>query len=185
MVSEDYRFFMKKLKNQEEIIYDDMIQIDDTERIQIIEKNGEAQIEKVQEPEDISDFTFLEALAKQRDTPIEEEKIELSLDETYVVEQFQKAYVLQEQVTPENLFGITNEYPDTYVEWGNKYLNLYIFPTKNYNEIQDIFDVLSFELPYTINEVNNFWEKSFYINMNTGFEDDFIRIVFQYKKRAF
>jgi hypothetical protein len=32
-------------------------------------------------------------------------------------------------------------------------------------------------LPFSINEVNNFWEKSFYINLKEDMKDNYVRIV--------
>jgi|TARA_Y100001960_G_scaffold324040_1_gene403572 hypothetical protein len=55
-----------------------------------------------------------------------------------------------------NLFDLTNEYPDDYFEYYSKDLTLYFFPTKRYNEVYDIFHVLTFELPIELNKVNNF-----------------------------
>ncbi|MDR3150867.1 MAG: hypothetical protein LBU14_04670 [Candidatus Peribacteria bacterium] len=54
------------------------------------------------------------------------------------------------------LFDITTEYPDNYLEYYSKELTLYFFPTKKYSEVYDIFDTLRHELPFTINETNNF-----------------------------
>jgi hypothetical protein len=36
---------------------------------------------------------------------------------------------------------------------------------------------LEYELPFTINEINNFWDKSFYINLNSDINDNIVRIV--------
>jgi hypothetical protein len=55
-----------------------------------------------------------------------------------------------------NLFDITDEYPDNYFEYYSKDLTLYLFPTKTYKEVYDIFSILKDELPYNINEINNF-----------------------------
>jgi hypothetical protein len=38
---------------------------------------------------------------------------------------------------------------------------------------------------HAINEVNNFGDKSFYINLNPEFQDNQIRIVLLYKNRTF
>jgi len=51
---------------------------------------------------------------------------------------------------------LTDEYPDNYFEYYSKDLTLYLFPTKNYNDIKGIFNVLSYDLPFSINEINNF-----------------------------
>jgi hypothetical protein len=55
-----------------------------------------------------------------------------------------------------NLFDLTNEYPDEYLEYYSKDLTLYFFTTKRYTDLKDIFNVLSEELPFDINEINNF-----------------------------
>jgi hypothetical protein len=36
---------------------------------------------------------------------------------------------------------------------------------------------LTKELPIKIKEVNNYWDKSFYINLNNDIEDRFVRLV--------
>jgi hypothetical protein len=55
-----------------------------------------------------------------------------------------------------NLFDITDEYPDSYYEFYSENITLYFFDTKTYNEVYDIFNVLAYDLPFTINRVNNF-----------------------------
>lgn len=86
-------------------------------------------------------------------------------------------YDLQELELNTNLFDITDEYPDNYLEYYSKEFTLYFFPTKNYKEVYDIFSVLEFELPFKINKSNNFWEESFFINLNQDINDNFVRVV--------
>ena len=86
-------------------------------------------------------------------------------------------YDLQELELNTNLFDITDEYPDNYLEYYSKEFTLYFFPTKNYNEVYDIFSVFLFELPFKINKSNNFWEESFFINLNQDINDNFVRVV--------
>lgn len=75
-------------------------------------------------------------------------------------------FVLREQESIEApLFGITQEYPDVYREYVNTHMSLYIFPTKTYKELKEIFEVLRYDLPISLNEVNNFAQASTYINM--------------------
>jgi len=76
-----------------------------------------------------------------------------------------------------NLFDLTDEYPDNYFEYYSKDLVLYFFPTKTYNELVDIFSVLDDELPFTLNKLNNFWDSSFYINLDENIKDRFVRLV--------
>ena len=94
-------------------------------------------------------------------------------------------YKLKELELHPRLFDLTSEYPDNYFEYYSEYLTLYFFGNKPYNEIRDVFEVLTYELPFTLNEVNNFWEKSFYINLDENFEDWVVRLVLLYKNRTF
>jgi hypothetical protein len=45
--------------------------------------------------------------------------------------------------------------------------------------------VLEKELPLKVNEINNFWDNSFYINLNEDINDKFIRLVISNKWIAF
>jgi hypothetical protein len=80
-----------------------------------------------------------------------------------------------------NLFDLTNEYPDEYYEYYSKDLTLYFFDTKTYNEVNDIFEVLAYDLPFTLNNVDNFWNASFYINLNDDIQDNYVRLVINYR----
>jgi len=80
-----------------------------------------------------------------------------------------------------SLMDVTSEYPDKYFEFYSPNLTLYFFPTKNYNEVKEIFEIESDWELFIINEVDNFWEDSFYINLWEGYRDDFIRIILSKK----
>lgn len=95
------------------------------------------------------------------------------------------SYNLQELEINTSLFDVTTEYPDNYIEYYSKELTLYFFPTKTYSQVYDIFKVLEYELPFNINPVNNFWDKSFYINLDNDINDNIIRIVISYKWISF
>jgi len=89
-------------------------------------------------------------------------------------------YSFQELELNTNLFDITDEYPDNYIEYYSRDLTLYFFPTKNYTEIYDIFSVLEFELPFKLNQTNSFWDDSFFINLNQDISDNFVRTIVSY-----
>jgi hypothetical protein len=55
-----------------------------------------------------------------------------------------------------SLFELTDEYPDYYYEYYSKDLVLYLFPTKSYGEVFDIFHYLKDDLPFSLKKVNNF-----------------------------
>ncbi len=112
------------------------------------------------------------------------EEIKLSNIEIEVLNRFKK-YDLKEIELQPRLFGLTWEYPHKYFEYYNRDINLYFFWNKIYSDIKDIFEVLTYELPFSTNEVNNFWDKSFYINLNPWFEDWYVRVVLEKSNRIF
>jgi hypothetical protein len=94
-------------------------------------------------------------------------------------------FVLREISEWETLFWITDEYPDDYRQYSNAHMSLYMFSSKRYSSVKNIFEVLSFELPIELNEANNIWEASFFINMPGSFDDGLVRIVFEHQNYAF
>jgi hypothetical protein len=110
------------------------------------------------------------------------EKIKITNIEKEILKKLKK-YNLKEIDLHSRLFDLTWEYPDEYFEYYWKDINLYFFWNKLYSDLKDIFKVLTYELPFSINEVNNFWNKSFYINLNSWFEDDYIRVVLKKSNR--
>lgn len=98
-------------------------------------------------------------------------------------------YDLKEKEETQNssLFWLTNEYPYEYDEYYSREMkmNLYYFKDKSYTDILNIFDVISYNLFFKIKKVNNFWEKSFYLNLDPDLDDNYIRFVFSYKNNNF
>lgn len=181
-LSSDYRIFLKKIKNkewdielQEKSFYDN--KIDDEININN-DLNIEDEIDLIDNEIWLS--TKNEELFEKKDekTWIVEFKNEVTLWKNYleILDLFSN-YDLNKLEFNSSLFDITNEYPDNYFEYYSKDLTLYLFPTKTYNEILDIFNILKDELPFDINEVNNFWDKSFFLNLDNDIQDRFIRIV--------
>ncbi len=86
-----------------------------------------------------------------------------------------------------SLFGLTNEYPYEYKEFYSKEkkMTLYIFDWKSYDDILNIFDVISYNLYFEVKKVNNYGDKSFYINLDPDLDDSYIRFVFSYKNKNF
>lgn len=171
-LSEDYRFFLRKIKDPNEIVYleekeyDDKINEEIIDWAEIIETSNEN--EKIFE--------------KREETWAMTIKPEITLWKNYtdIIDLF-SIYKLYKLEMNSNLFDLTDEYPDNYFEYYSEDLTLYIFPTKNYTDLYDIFSILSDELPFTVNEVNNFWDKSFYINLDESIEDRFVRLVISNK----
>lgn len=98
-------------------------------------------------------------------------------------------YDLQEKEETQNssLFGLTNEYPYDYKEYYSreKKMTLYVFKEKDYTDILNIFDVISYNLYFKIKKVNNFGDKSFYINLDPDLDDNYVRFIFSYKNSNF
>ena len=159
--NEDYRFFVKKLKYSWEVV-----EIDDTKTISDTDNFEDSEIATVK-PEVIT----------VPETP-EKQLLTLWDNEKKILSKF-FSYELERVLIYQSLFDLTNEYPDDYFEYigidGD--IVLYMFPTREYDQILEVFDVISYDLPFEINAVNNFWEASFYINVDEEFSDDFVRLV--------
>lgn len=215
--NDNYKLFLKKIKNPWKSIYIDNINVsDDTQNdFKELIKTNDVIIEDSDKTDldlsDISDKTDLlvdDELDEEIKSDIEDiEKVlsedlnlweddikeneiktdlDFELDETdkYIIDLFKENYPLDLVKYYVSLFWLTNEYPDKYLEFKSKDLNLYIFwNKKKYSEVLDIFEVLTFELPFKINKVDNFWGRSFYINLNE--KDNFIRLVFSYKTNIY
>ncbi len=189
-VSDDYRNFLKQLKS------------DDNQNILI---NSEIEEEKTQNKSwtwtdtKTNDSNILNEEKESSDLQNDKQDYEDKVLESYsddnqnegdiptreikLWKNYQKilnlftSYDLVRMEVNTNLFDITDEYPDDYLEYYSKNLTLYFFTTKRYTDLKDIFMVLEDELPFTINEVNNFWDNSFFINLDDDIDDNIVRIV--------
>lgn len=180
-ISEDYRFFLKKLKwdniIEESIIIDNNKESDDSENLWELstnELNRNWYIGLDKDNEKIFDLSDNSWKIKLKN------KISLWKNYTDIIDLF-SIYRIKKLEINSNLFDLTDEYPDNYFEYYSKDLTLYLFPTKTYSDIKDIFNILSTDWPFELNEVNNFWDKSFYINLDKDIEDRFIRIIISNK----
>lgn len=171
-LSEDYRFFLKKIKDRDEIVYLDEKNYDDNLEKEILK---EAKLIKTSDKNE-------KIFEIKKDSWVIILKSDITLWKNYmdIINLF-SIYKLAKLELNSNLFDLTDEYPDNYFEYYSRDLTLYIFPTKRYEDLYDIFSVLSDELPFSINEVNNFLDNSFYINLNSDIEDRFIRTIIWYK----
>lgn len=180
-VSEDYRDFLKNLKNDNNVVNNDSnFLLTDDFPINLVNSNTEIpkiNEEKVNEKNIIDDIEIIEP-----NRELWKNISEISLWRNYkeITDLF-LSYWLQQLELNTNLFDITDEYPDEYLEFYSRDLTLYFFPSKRYNDLIDIFSVLQNELPFTINEVNNFGDNSFFINLNEDINDNIIRLVISNK----
>lgn len=161
VLSEDYRFLIKKLKYEDTIVYERSIEVSDEQDILAgTGQKSDILSEMTGTGKNISPNDNISVNAKKTGA------IALSLEAEQVLERF-SVFSLTKVSEHSSLFGITTEYPDEYFEYLSPEVALYFFPTKTYYDVRDIFDTLSYELPFRINQVNNFGEKSFYINLKT------------------
>ena len=185
VMSEDYRFFLKKLKYQNEIVYEKQA-INDKQKLIIVDNPDTSDVENTQiivEPEWV---TFLEVLSWNIVEKQQETLPNVTFEELEVLNALSEVYVLREvEKELESLFWITDEYPDLFRQYSNSHMSLYMFSSKRYSSVKNIFEVLSFELPIELNEVNNIWDASFFINLEDNIDDWLVRIVFEYQNYAF
>ena len=186
--SEKYRTFIKEVKYHS-WQHDTEYEISDELEYKLIEKtgkNGEKEIEtqKVKN----TDLTFLHMFSSHdsalKDTS--KELRDLFRDEQFVLEAFQKRFVLAEKTDISDfdvILDVMDEYPDAYREYSGGQAKLYMFPTKSYDDVKNIFEVLAKESKYSVNATNSFGQRSFFVNLNTP--DDAVRMVFEYKNLAF
>lgn len=185
ILSDDYKFFLKKIKYQDEIVYQWSWEIDDREQLIIIDNPDSWDVEQAQiiVPQDI---TFLEALSWKRENIDSNRLPNITPQEELILDLLRENFVLREsEEIGESLFGITDEYPDEYREYNNAHMSFYMFSSKRYDAVKKIFEVLTFDLPISLNEVNNIGDKSFFINMQEAYDDGLVRIVFEYENYAF
>jgi len=166
-ISDDYKFFLKKIKNDDSVIYTEENTINDNFEVEDI---WESNIVKVN-------------TEKEKDivVPVEDElKTQIVLGRNYkeILYLFSENDLKKIELNT-NLFDITNEYPDWYYEYYSKDITLYFFTTKTYTEVKEIFSVLEYELPIQLNELNNLGTHSFYINLDDDIKDRFVRIVLE------
>lgn len=190
IISEDYRFFLKKLKYREDVVYEVNSQVDDTQRFIVVDDSVDtisgSWEQNTQESVLKDEFTFLDVLSGQVGIQSASDELpELSLGEKEILELFENKFVLTKKLSSSSLFDITTQYPDEYREYANQHISLYMFPTKTYPQLRSIFKVLSYEIPFSLNEVNNFWENSFFINLDASYSDNMVRVVLEYKNQAF
>ena len=195
-ISADYRFFLKNLKKNEltieeqsNFLNDDFSyntkKVDENEDDKITDENEKSEIDDIKLEDNIeivktsNENNLIFSDDKDNKVKI---KNNVSLWKNYkdILDIFSN-YDLQALELNTNLFDITDEYPDNYLEYYSKELTLYFFPTKTYKEVYDIFSVLEFELPFKMNAANNFWEESFFVNLNQDISDNFVRVVISHK----
>lgn len=179
--SDSYSFFLKNIKYWDDIITNDSKFITDDYLLKI-DNQQSCECEKCEDTlkkqEDLEVLTpVINEVIKKQPEP----EIDYSKDIQKVLLKFNPFYTLEEKKYDEyyKIFDITDEYPKKYFTYQEKKLELYFFGWWKFDEIYSLFDYLSVQdfisNKFTLNKINNFWKKSFFINLTTP--DDFVRIV--------
>lgn len=166
--SENYRIFLQNIKQENVIekVNDDYKPLE--EKLTISEKLFEENLWK----------SILQSEVKK--IKVDNNNVEDIILTNYFkkfLKNFEK-YNLVNLKSNYSLMGVTTEYPDDYFHYYSPELSIFLFTTKTYNEVKEIFEIESDWNFFSINEVNNFWEKSFFINLWKDFDDWFIRFIF-------
>jgi len=204
MFSDNYRYFLQSLKYDKDVKYkindEFKISIEDTYKDintdnkqndlftwlsnNFVKKTTKKHIKKdLIENKSNAPWKWKKEIINKKSEFIDSyEKIKLTNIEKQILKSFEKHNLKEIDLHP-RLFDLTWEYPNEYFEYYGKDINLYFFWNKLYSDIKDIFEVLTYELPFSINEIDNFWKKSFYINLNSWFLDDYVRVILKKSNR--
>ena len=176
--SEGYRQFLQNIKQEENLE-------DINDEYKIEEKEIEESLEEELNKKIINNKEKINEELKSKSSLIEkiefvQKKVNIEIEESDYFKSFLKNFSNYNLTSLDNdspLMDVTNEYPDKYFEYYSTELTIYSFPTKNYDEVREVFEIESNWDNFTINEVDNFWEESFYINLWKDYKDNFIRII--------
>lgn len=191
-VSEDYRYFLKSIKSDEQNIeITDEYSITKEEIKETLENDLNEPLDVFVENERpalsntwVENQESKESIAMVESPQRQEKKLEMSPYEKEMLFLF-RDYNFTKLDSHGALFDLTTEYPDKYFEYYLPDLSLLFFSTKTYNEVKEIFEIVSDDWNFTLNEVDNFWEESFYINLQEWFDDWYIRLVFTKNWKVF
>ena len=180
--SESYRWFLQNIKWEkivEEVNDDYRIKEEEIEKSLEEELNEKVIINKEEANLELNSKNSLIEKIKfvQKKVDIDIEMKDYSLKFLDIIYEKLGKDIFTKLEEHSSLMDVTSEYPDKYFEYYSSNLTLYFFPTKNYNEVKEIFEIESDWDLFIINEVDNFWEESFYINLWEDYRDEFIRII--------
>lgn len=133
----------------------------------------------------INDTIEADILTEIEITPEKDETtIYMQDDDIKVLNTF-ASYNLKRLFEHGSLFDLTTEYPDDYFEYLGGDISIYFFVTKSYENVKEVFEAISYTLPFSIKEVTLSEKRAFFLNLEQNFSDDYIRLVVEYKKRVF
>lgn len=188
IVSDDMRFFIKSLKHPWETPYIPETFIDD--EYKIVQCDYLSYEQKIQSLQD--EIAFLKQTKNilsqsgtlQNGTGTQSSGTLVKQEEILILKSF-SGVVFQEKLYDDffQIFGITDEFPKKYTAYTAPDIEMYYFYESSYDDVYTFFDVVSYDLPLTLNKTNAFGERSFFINLKS--KDDFVRLVIQVEKKVF
>ncbi len=180
-ISEGYRSFLKSFKNEDvpTIVNDDYIIEDDIEELPLeTELNQKVDLWTI-----TSEYKEWDIVTIQQE--IQEVKtLEMSEYEKEVLFLF-KEFSFTKLISHSSLFDLTYEFPNEYFEYYSPDVTLIMFSNDVYEDVREKLEVIGGLENFSLNEVDNFGEESFYINVDENFDDGNIRIVFSNKWKVF
>lgn len=192
--NKDYNFFIKTIKYWDDFERISNINITDEYILRefpecIVDCNCEEYIidKKFEELTNQEDLQEKNIPVTPEDTKLEEFDIQEDIYELNISEikdlyrdilSLFKDYSFQDWFYEEyfEIFGLTYEYPQEYVVLQSDKIELYLFNNSNYSEMSNFFELLKY-LWYTLNYVDNFWNRSFFINLDSP--DWYVRLVIE------
>lgn len=193
-VSSDYRFFLKKIKYwdtinaNKEIITDEYTFTNEKETCNCENLINECEIQTTNTWETIENNLTVNTNSWEiiENSQIKNtNSIDIDLQE---IEKFSKKFSwinFNKKNYNEyyKIFWITDEYLNKYLTLNSSNIEIYYFPNTNFLDLYNFFEAVSYDSPININRIDNFWNKSFYINLDNS--DDFVRIIFETDNKIF
>lgn len=172
---DDYRFLWKKIKNPNASVYPEKTQIsDDTSNFKkdkpwkdLIIYEDVTNIKSEQITEDVIEET---SGNPEEGIPVEKEETETPKEVKFQLNEKNKLFlskidlVFEDKTTIADVLWTWIDYYDNFLIKKSDKFDIYVFWENKYEEIFSFFDVRSDETKKEINAVNNFWERSFYLN---------------------
>lgn len=169
--SENYSFFLKKIKYWNSVIEQESLNITDNYSLSPIKESCNCEVSAPIKCENTFSWKITPKENQIFDQTGQLNQLFTFFDKVTLVEKPYNEYY--------KIFDITDEYPLEYRTYSNKNYELYLFHFWKFDDIYNMFDLLSKNInnknKFSLNKLNNFWNKSFFINTNIN--DGNVRVV--------
>lgn len=162
--SENYSFFLKNIKYGNSVIEQESLNITDNYSPSSIKETCNCEVSEPIKCENTSTWKIIPVKNQTLDHTGQLNLLFTFFDKVTLVEKPYNEYY--------KIFGITDEYPTEYSIYSNKNYELYLFHFWKFDDIYNMFELLSKDVnnknKFSLNKLNNFWNKSFFINTNVN-----------------